>query len=57
MEGQSSDCPGRAFTAVRTIQAPKRLRGDLRENGDESGYFPYPEGVYSHKKEISILLL
>jgi len=26
------------------------LGGNLRENGDESGHFPYPEGVYSHKK-------
>jgi len=29
---------------------PKRLGGNLRENGDESGHSSYPEEVYSHKQ-------
>ncbi|MDZ4743928.1 MAG: hypothetical protein SGI98_10995, partial [Verrucomicrobiota bacterium] len=33
------------------------LRGNLRENGDESGHSPYAEGVYHQKKERDILLL
>jgi len=37
LQGPSSDYPGRAFTAVRTIPTPKLLRGNLLRKGEYGG--------------------